>query len=455
MKHKISYRMLSTIGGILVTLVMLLSMLSVVSVIENRDYQKERLAVMERFLRYQTEAEVTINESICLLRGYIAYLDVVPFTSEKESEQFIESLLSNTATLIRNIGIIKDTTVLWNYPKEGNEKTIGVDLATVEAQREAVLNVKNDLKPRFLGPVELYQGGTGFIVRLPITRDGAYWGQVSIVLDSDRYFQRLSEIARKDNLNIAVFQESSFPSEAMYGDKTIVERDGLVLHMDILNSRWVVAGEPTEGWSDTGRDSMLLRVFAVILSAISGVLVYSTLSSKGQLRRQAYHDSLTGLLNRHALNDYYHNVSGSDNASIEVVMLDIDHFKDVNDIYGHNAGDLVLIEFSKKLKALGLSPKKVFRIGGDEFLLILSQPKGEEGARLDPEQIRQGIAFAFQIGKDSIQVSPSIGIANCPRDAQSLYEAVIIADKNMYSDKAKRRAAEKDSGRSASEEGKS
>lgn len=424
--------------GICATIIMLFFMLSVISVVENRDYQRERLRVLEKFLRFQTNAEITINESIHLLEGYLAYIETNPNISQEESEEFIIRLLHKKETLIRNIGIIKDTTIIWNFPREGNEKAIGLNLANVESQKYDVLKVKNSLERIFIGPIDLFQGGTGFIARIPIIHDGEYWGQISIVLDGLKYLDYINSIADESNLNIVVFKKDDFPNVPIYGDKSIVDRDGLVLDIEILDSKWEIATEPIGGWENTSTYGFVLRIVAIFSSIFTGILLYMTIYTKGQLKHQAFKDYLTKLNNRHALSYFYNKINKSiklDNASIYVIMFDINNFKKINDTYGHDVGDLVLIEFANKLNLMHIKSKNIFRLGGDEFLILARDLNKEYSFEINVENIRKEIAFEFDNNSMCFNVIPSVGIAEFPKDGDTLEKVIVTADKRMYEDK--------------------
>lgn len=435
-KTKKQYAIISASLGLFAAVITLIFTFFAISVVESRNDQLERLSVMEKLIRFQTEAELSIYKCIYLLDGYLTYQDIVSNVSVEDSEAFIETLLSNKNTLIRDISILKDTTILWTYPRKEHNTTIGQDLATLKAQKDDVLDVKNNLRPNFTGPVDLLQGETGFVLRIPIEKDNKYWGQLSVEIDRQSYFDDLNSIAAQNHLNVAVYKKDSFPQAPIYGDDAIVDRGGLLLDIDLLNSNWMIAAEPAEGWFYSTKFALIIKLLAVIASMIAALLVFFTFFTKGQLKYQAFNDSLTGLLNRHALHELYKNHSKETVESIDIMMLDIDRFKEINDRYGHAAGDSVLLEFAKRLQSIGIKNQKVFRVGGDEFLCIVSKLVNEDSPKLNAELLRTELSFAFN---ESIDVITSVGIANYPRDAATLEEAVVVADHRMYEDKKKRR----------------
>ncbi len=154
------------------------------------------------------------------------------------------------------------------------------------------------------------------------------------------------------------------------------------------------------------------------------------------LEELALADSLTGLPNRRAIEDWAaRQLSGAERHGFNfwVTMADIDHFKVVNDTYGHEAGDDVLKEFARILKASVRLSDICGRIGGEEFLIILTHAN-QEGAVLAIDRIRQQLEakrFAFASGGTAI--TASFGMAkHCRHQAQDFTKLLAQADAALY-----------------------
>ncbi len=155
-----------------------------------------------------------------------------------------------------------------------------------------------------------------------------------------------------------------------------------------------------------------------------------------RLKIMATEDQLTGLYNRHYLeNNLDRMVSGIKrrNSSICVLMCDLDHFKDVNDTYGHDAGDKVLIQLAKILLNAVREADMVIRFGGEEFMILLLD-SGQETSREMAERIRKEVQqYKFRIPGHTIRMTMSIGIANFPEAPdQGIWEAFKLADIALY-----------------------
>lgn len=153
-----------------------------------------------------------------------------------------------------------------------------------------------------------------------------------------------------------------------------------------------------------------------------------------ELRQMAMHDPLTNLANRtlfeNKLNDYI--ASAKQNASsFSLLYMDLDGFKMVNDAYGHDIGDKLLVDVAKRLE-LAINPSDILaRVGGDEFVL-LSNANSEADASLLAEKLVAAIEPEFQVESFELRVSLSIGIAMFPTHGIEAREMLFNADSAMY-----------------------
>src|SRR5262249_54449951 len=146
-------------------------------------------------------------------------------------------------------------------------------------------------------------------------------------------------------------------------------------------------------------------------------------------------DPLTGLLNRRAFTDAMgRELHGAErhNHALSVLLLDVDHFKAVNDTYGHEGGDQVLRTVAETIRKIARKSDPVGRCGGGEVVVRLGHA-AEAGARVAAERLRRAIADAVTTLSDgsTIRVTASIGIA-LARPGVGLDEVVARADDAMY-----------------------
>ena len=197
------------------------------------------------------------------------------------------------------------------------------------------------------------------------------------------------------------------------------------------------------------KDGSLYWVQSTIIpmydSANQGILRYVSIrfdvtekrSLLESLQWQAEHDSLTGLSNRFLLSkrlDQAIDVADRKNIVLAVAILDLDGFKQVNDRYGHETGDLLLIEVSERLKSIMRAEDTVARLGGDEFVLVFLV---RDGSFLEStmQRLLEALSSTYYISNIGVNVSASIGVTMYPKDSEDAETLLRHADQAMYSAK--------------------
>jgi len=151
----------------------------------------------------------------------------------------------------------------------------------------------------------------------------------------------------------------------------------------------------------------------------------------------AYHDQLTGLLNRYGFNDYLVERCSSDEP-FHLFLVDLDAFKLVNNNLGHSAGDEVLVEIARRFVMYLPNSYQPCRFGGDEFIVVVPQRQDSQSVDAISQMILDIVAQPIE-KMDSIQMTASIGAANYPSDAKDPSALIMYADTAMY--KAKERGS--------------
>ncbi|CAM3724680.1 EAL domain-containing protein [Rheinheimera salexigens] len=173
------------------------------------------------------------------------------------------------------------------------------------------------------------------------------------------------------------------------------------------------------------------------------VLVFTDITeqklAEEELRYLANYDALTGLPNRALLMDrIYHGIDLAKRAkkSLALCFIDLDRFKQINDSLGHDVGDLLLKEVSRRLTLTLRDCDSVARLGGDEFVVLLEGYKTEENISHIARKMLMIISEPMLLGTHTVGISPSIGIAVYPQDAITGTELLKHADVAMYHAKA-------------------
>lgn len=156
---------------------------------------------------------------------------------------------------------------------------------------------------------------------------------------------------------------------------------------------------------------------------------------KENLRYQAYHDPLTGLPNRLMFTEQLDTAieySRRHKVNVAVFFIDLDNFKMINDSLGHDSGDIVLKNIANRLKDALRSEDLVFRLGGDEFTIILFDVETPHSASAIGNKILKVISEPISINEQNLYVSSSIGISLYPQDGTDSQTLIKNADTAMY-----------------------
>ncbi len=160
--------------------------------------------------------------------------------------------------------------------------------------------------------------------------------------------------------------------------------------------------------------------------------------SMEKMHHLAYHDALTDLANRTLLMDRLMILvarAKRDKLQFAVLFIDLDGFKEINDLFGHKEGDKVLQTVAAKLKFSTRTSDTVARIGGDEFVALIGDVTSRAEVEIVAEKILKGISMKYNNGVASIHLTASIGIAIYPEEGTSTDELLTNADNAMYSAK--------------------
>ncbi len=200
-------------------------------------------------------------------------------------------------------------------------------------------------------------------------------------------------------------------------DKRFIRKDGEIVYVHIA----VRAVRNEEGKVD---------YFVAIINDVTDAR-----SKQRELEQLAHYDKLTGLPNRALLNDRLEMglaQAKRTRGSLAVCFMDLDGFKPVNDTYGHETGDALLIEISKRILSISRATDTVARLGGDEFVLLFPEISGEDECRHMLERIMDAIRQPLHVNGNEIQISASIGIAIYPEDVNDGESLIRHADQAMY-----------------------
>ena len=232
---------------------------------------------------------------------------------------------------------------------------------------------------------------------------------------ADRAWTRVFEI--DSNSNLETFRAAiaqGFPHQAVLRAQ---HRNGAKLYLDL---------KLTPLSDDAG---LVTHCVAVVND------VTAECHRREMLEYRAYHDHLTGLPNRHLLQDRFEQALAHTRRSAEafaLAILDLNGFKQVNDLLGHEAGDALLRLVSARLKSAVRDGDTVARLGGDEFVLLMPETETLESAEQIMARVHASLSRPVKLHDARVHVSCCAGVALCPEDGVDLERVLRAADVRLY-----------------------
>jgi len=204
---------------------------------------------------------------------------------------------------------------------------------------------------------------------------------------------------------------------------------------DALSRKWLLHWQVQQRLADL---EVLVRNRTIDLQQANDKLkteIGERRKAEDELKHLATHDSLTDLPNRILLHDRINQAIARASRfkhSIAVILLDLDHFKEVNDSLGHKSGDFLLRMASKRLLGCIRECDTVARLGGDEFVILLDDLAKPEDAGIIAQRILESFNDPIQIDNHQIPITPSLGISVYPSDCNDVENLLKSADLAMY-----------------------
>lgn len=258
-------------------------------------YQNERAKVSEQLGLVRAKLEGNINSNIQLVRGLVSVIASEPDMDQIRFSRIASGLIGKHSQL-RNVAGAPNLVISLMYPVKGNERAIGLDYRENEEQRQAAMQAVRSDQMILAGPVDLVQGGQGFIGRFPVfvgNKGGRYlWGLVSAVIDTEQLYAASSLTALDLPINVAIRGKDASGAEGdlFYGEARVFDGDPVTSLVSLPSGSWQIAAIPTGGWTATPDNVWQVR--SLIL--LAGLLVILPILIAGYLNdlRQTHVEEL-------------------------------------------------------------------------------------------------------------------------------------------------------------------
>lgn len=277
--------------------------------------------------------------------------------------------------------------------------------------------------------------------------------------DADHRFcyfsRRMEEVTKFDTSALMGQRRDIIPNEDLRDPKWLRHKDDLANHRPFRNFEyemrrphdgtllWVrIAGKPQfdadgnfTGYRGTGHDVTQEKVAMQRLQDSNRALAARNKEldqAKKTIERSALEDTLTGLCNRRAFESDLEKGLGQSRNGLALLHVDLDRFKWVNDTLGHPSGDHVLCVTADRLRSVVGQRGRVYRVGGDEFMVILRSVTAVEQAASLAQELVAALAVPFQPGNQRVTVGASVGVALATKDEMDSGKLISHADAALY-----------------------
>lgn len=336
--------------------------------------------------------------------------------------------------ILQSVQIAPAGKVSYIYPEQGNEAG-KIDLFADPNRRAESLKARDSGKLVIAGPFTLKQGGFGIAVRQPVyLKKGdlfSFWGFAIVIVKMDTLlekagFNSIGEFGYQYLLTADVNEEEVYVS----GNEA-VRRSGIHISREIGGKKWDMYVKESILWQ------IQILYYGIALLLLLDSFIFSWLRGRNlTLSDKNLTDPLTGIRNRRGFNHALQDMLESDSVSRGyLIAIDINNFKAVNDLYGHDCGDVLLQSFAEEIKCFVGNAGEVSRNGGDEFQIMLRNPDKKWDERLaeffnGPHQyLYDGISYTYYASAGSVVY---------PDQERGIRELYRKADLALYCAKASR-----------------
>lgn len=400
---------------IALTLILFLSLKFVLLEVENKIANQKTNSIEESIKKNLNHGKM----SILALSGLVASTDNINQKKLNNLGEIIEPELNDILT----IGIAPNGVVSFIYPlSKQNIKIIGHDIPNDEKRKKEYIMAIKGGNITLSWVKELKQNGSGgLILRKPYYKNGAQAGILFVAIKTSDIFKdaRLHgfEVKTK-NVDLG---EITYSKQEIHGEfiKRTIKIENTTMEIFILKTIAI--------------SNLTLLAISLAIAILHIKLIALSIKNIRKRKNAIYKDHLTDTYNRRYLEETKDNLCRE---NFFVIVIDIDHFKSINDNHGHDAGDFILKKFSQLLKENTRKSDIVIRYGGEEFIIIIISNEVESAINTSKRIHRKTKLSSFLFNDTVLKITCSIGISCGIKNALNVDASITEADTNLY--KAKR-----------------
>lgn len=249
----------------------------------------------------RAKIESSIAERVELLKGVVAIVSLEPELDQSRFQTLAHAMVSDQDA-IQYVSLAPDLKVTMVYPFWEDNLILGKNLTDAPSLRGLINRARNSQTVQIAGPLELSSGGVGIVVNYPIFIDKGYanekfWGMLSAVIELDYLFEDAGvTLASNIDFLITGKEGSDAQGQHFWGDVAVLEKEPLLIDVNLPSGSWQIAAVPADGWRDDPENALQMRIFEAFLMA----LILAPLLIVGSLLNDRSKDrtALTGVTRR-------------------------------------------------------------------------------------------------------------------------------------------------------------
>jgi len=388
--------------------------------IDHDVHQQQHVARVETKINYfSSRIQLALANNLMVIEAVETLLLLKDDINQKDFELLTTRLLLDRPS-IRQAQLAPDAIVRYVYPDVDSRKVIGLNLLNLKNQKQLVQNSIEQGEMILAGPLNLVQGGKGLIARKPLyNQQGArseFWGFITLIIDLDEIYKEIGLTPNDDLARYALrgADAKGETGDVFYGAQAVFSNPDLYTGIQVPGGNWYLSAKLHAENDFHGIPFPVLIVIVAIASLGLGSMSAITCSALHRTYERSIRDPLTRLPNR----QHFQDVAEAEivravryQLPLSIIMIDLDFFKQINDNFGHQAGDYVLKKSSRMIEALLRESDLAARYGGEEFIILLPH-SDEDKAVTCAKRIRAALHRELEFNGEPIALSASLGCAS-------------------------------------------
>ncbi len=378
-------------------------------------------ARLESAVRSQIQVSSILGEIIAAYEGNI----------DEEYFSRIASTMYNPS-MDNTLAYLPDGVVTFVYPLEGNEERLQENVFESQSAVIDSLEAKESGEVVVSGPYMFSDGTMGIVIRNPVYIEDKFLGFTITCLDSELLF---SSIGLEDLYEIGYEYQiiTSYNGVDLMAAQTpdFREQNATSAEIQIGNNTWKFSIYINNKTQTVFVDALFWFLLILVINFLIYNYISRILKSREKLLLRLVTDPLTKAFNRAKLDQYF---SDQPQEVFALFYVDLNKFKPVNDTYGHEMGDKLLVAYVHRLQSKLSADSLVFRLGGDEFALVVPEISNANDAMGIKLRVEELSSSTFTLDSVHINISASVGFA-LSSDTNDLTQMLAIADEMMYAQK--------------------